>query len=89
MGSFGEQWDLLACSPPPWPRQNGAAACPGAPEVFLFSVASCVMSLCVRVTVSGASAGLLRSNPQPQPCPPCPGMLRLLGCSEEEEEGPL
>lgn len=56
-GSFSrssqELLTLPGFSSPPWPCQDRAATCPGAPDVFLFSVTNCVMSPCVCVTVSG------------------------------------
>lgn len=83
LGSSRELPTLPASSPLSWPLQDGAAARPGAPEVFLFSVASYVTSLCVRVTVSGSS---VRAAPLPPSAPalpsprrdaPAAGMFRL------------
>lgn len=86
-GSSTELPTLLASSLPPWSCQDGAAACPGAPEVFLFSVSSCVTSLCVRVMVSGSHVW---AAPLPPSAPALPsllrdaraaGMFRLQACS--------
>lgn len=98
-GSSRELPTLPASSPLPWPHQDGAAARPSAPKVFLFSVASCVTSPCVRVTVSGSS---VRAAPLPPSAPallsPCRDawaarMLGLQGCSGcrrwGERGGPL
>lgn len=51
--SSQELLTLPGSSSPPWPCQDRAVACPGAPDVFLFSVTNCVTSPCVCVTVSG------------------------------------